>query len=670
MAPQRSTPFRPQNPPYGRFTALLRVRAPKLPIFSAAREFLAQWNELEIPVTWCPFTNDWIPWKLPMRVLKGQKKLVRVAASGFHKIKGLQPPRCPHTFSDPRKSLMTLNLNKTFDDTGARRISIGLKPTTVDAMCSSQIPKNVGLNMLRLKNSMIISVCFPSSASLTLFTMLADSMYSFEDDDGEEDQPSSSQESSSSAREVETYLLHGDPRFPRINDLPPALSGPIQPYFCERVAIARKTVDLELIQFTEEEAGRGSTSRPDLHPLAQTPAHAIMAIYDERVRPGCLIRAFSNLQHIDSHVGRAIREFHSPIGIPADAWTAILHSVYGYNSHVVEGCCSMAPPMNQVALKNVIPPRISVRTYPPHYIVPHQDDFIDTPSGVAFMEWNSRIGVPMDQHYGFDSQFSDSLASTKELIILTRRIGSLFITAWPLSNGRQMISFVLSEGLHMPCFCFRTHGLPYGCEFTVLSERSRDERAYAYCHFDPPRCDFFFNLVDLQKIYLEASYEMEYPTPLLAHFPYGQDLMTSYLTRPTEPLNIGRPIFQPQFFRGFLGDKTDQHFLEENLSVIRTLNSLSLDAGQIGPKHSVPPALPRYISTSIQTENDDPTSEFTDTEKTAIMSLANGSGIAASDFKSLLKKCGVCTKFFLARSLDAHASQCGRFDGPRKLRRN
>lgn len=55
-----------------------------------------------------------------MRVLKGQKKLVRVAASGFHKIKGLQPPRCPHTFSDPRKSLMTLNLNKTFDDTGAR----------------------------------------------------------------------------------------------------------------------------------------------------------------------------------------------------------------------------------------------------------------------------------------------------------------------------------------------------------------------------------------------------------------------------------------------------------------------------------------------------------------------------------------------------------------------
>jgi hypothetical protein len=64
MAPQRSTPFRPQNPPYGRFTALLRVRAPKLPIFSAARESLAQWNELEIPVTWCPFTNDWIPWKL------------------------------------------------------------------------------------------------------------------------------------------------------------------------------------------------------------------------------------------------------------------------------------------------------------------------------------------------------------------------------------------------------------------------------------------------------------------------------------------------------------------------------------------------------------------------------------------------------------------------------
>ncbi|KAJ7883088.1 hypothetical protein B0H13DRAFT_1890601 [Mycena leptocephala] len=374
MAPQRSTPFRPQNPPYGRFTALLRVRAPKLPIFSATRESLAQRNELEIPVTWCPFTNDWIPWKLPMRVLKGQKKLVRVAASGFHKIKGLQPPRCPHTFSDPRKSLMTLNLNKTFDDTGAR--ANFYRAETHDCGCNVFIPD-------------------PEERRTEYVT--TQEQHDYFDDDGEEDQPSSSQESSSSAREVETYLLHGDPRFPRINDLPPALSGPIQPYFCERVAIARKTVDLELIQFTEEEAGRGFyEQRPDLHPLAQTPAHAIMAIYDERVRPGCLIRAFSNLQHIDSHVGRAIREFHSPIGIPADAWTAILHSVYGYNSHVVEGCCSIAPPMNQVALKNVIPPRISVRTYPPHYIVPHQDDFIDTPSGIAFMEWNSRIGVPMD----------------------------------------------------------------------------------------------------------------------------------------------------------------------------------------------------------------------------------------------------------------------------------
>ncbi|KAJ7796413.1 hypothetical protein B0H13DRAFT_1934602 [Mycena leptocephala] len=682
-----------------------------------------------------------------MRVLKGQKKLVRVAASGFHKIKGLQPPRCPHTFSDPRKSLMTLNLNKTFDDTGAR--ANFYRAETHDCGCNVFIPD-------------------PEERRTEYVT--TQEQHDYFDDDGEEDQPSSSQESSSSAREVETYLLHGDPRFPRINDLPPALSGPIQPYFCERVAIARKTVDLELIQFTEEEAGRGFyEQRPDLHPLAQTPPTLLWpfttSVYYQDV----------SLEHSPiSNTSTRMLEGLSASSTRPSAFLLMLGQqsctvfvIDGYNSHVVEGCCSMAPPMNQVALKNVIPPRISVRTYPPHYIVPHQDDFIDTPSGVAFMEWNSRIGVPMDvwallctlmflaeaancagvslrtvliamrlenvriperqdpfcildsQYFvnflcettalfcgaclilsvffirsgclrlilaaltrwpyikkinimRFDSQFSDSLASTKELIIMTRRIGSLFITAWPLSNGirmtpRQMISFVLSEGLHMPCFCFRTHGLPYGCEFTVLSERSRDERAYAYCHFDPPRCDFF---LDLQKIYLEASYEMEYPTPLLAHFPYGQDLMTSYLTRPTEPLNIGRPIFQPQFFRGFLGDKTDQHFLEENLSVIRTLNSLSLDAGQIGPKHSVPPALPRYISTSIQTENDDPTSEFTDTEKTAIMSLANGSGIAASDFKSLLKKCGVCTKFFLARSLDAHASQCGRLDGPRKLRRN
>jgi hypothetical protein len=66
------------------------------------------------------------------------------------------------------------------------------------------------------------------------------------------------------------------------------LSGPIQPYFCERVAIARKTVgtsflfiltsaiwselgaDLELIQFIEEEAGRGFYERAYTYHLLRT----------------------------------------------------------------------------------------------------------------------------------------------------------------------------------------------------------------------------------------------------------------------------------------------------------------------------------------------------------------------------------------------------------------
>jgi hypothetical protein len=30
---------------------------------------------------------------------------------------------------------------------------------------------------------------------------------------------------------------------------------------------------------------------------------------------GSLVRMFSNLEHIDTHLGRAIREFHSAIGI-------------------------------------------------------------------------------------------------------------------------------------------------------------------------------------------------------------------------------------------------------------------------------------------------------------------------------------------------------------------
>ncbi|KAJ7495717.1 hypothetical protein B0H11DRAFT_2227235 [Mycena galericulata] len=371
--------------PYNaRFTPLLRRATPKTPHYQAAWTSLAHWNNIEVSATWCPLSNDWVPWTMPMRVLKRQKKLVRVAASGYHKIKNLQPPRCPHLYQDAHLSDMKLQLNKVFDNSG-RRANF-FKADSHPCQFYVFIP-----DVPEYQSEYITT-----SEEREVF----DQLLSFSDNEEEERSRStffqetslsSASGSSKDAHEVEEYLLHGNPRIHRPTDLPPALFGPLKPFFNERVSNARKAVDLLLMDDTQQFADRGYyTDRPQLHPIAEKPNHVLMEIYDHKMYPSCLTRAFSNLEHIDTHLGRAIREFHSQIGIPPQT------CVDGYNSHVVDGKCSMAPPLEKVPLKEITPPRFEVRTYPHGYKIPVLEDFVDTPSGVAFTEWNSRIGVPMD----------------------------------------------------------------------------------------------------------------------------------------------------------------------------------------------------------------------------------------------------------------------------------
>ncbi|KAJ7504085.1 hypothetical protein B0H11DRAFT_1905962 [Mycena galericulata] len=352
--------------PYNaRFTPLLRRATPKTPHFQAAWTSLVHWNNIDVPVTWCTLSNDWVPWTMPMRVLKRQKKLVRVAASGYHKIKNLQPPRCPHLYQDARLSDMKLHLNKAFDNSGQRANFFKADSHPCQFYASSNYSFRTSLNINP-------STSQPPRSEKSL-------LVSFSDNEEEEQSRSSFvQETSLSspsgfskdAHEVEEYLLHGNPRIHRPTDLPPALLGPLKPFFNERVSNARKTVDLLLMDDTQQFADRGyytGTSlgklqtfhsffppdRPQLHPVAEKPNHILMEIYDHKI-------------------------------------------VDGYNSHVVDGKCSMAPPLEKVPLKEITPPRFEVRTYPHGYKIPVLEDFVDTPSGVAFTEWNSRIGVPMD----------------------------------------------------------------------------------------------------------------------------------------------------------------------------------------------------------------------------------------------------------------------------------
>ncbi|KAJ7898735.1 hypothetical protein B0H13DRAFT_1884188 [Mycena leptocephala] len=299
MAPSQKSRSQLSNNRYTPYTPLLRLPIPKGPHFSEAKKALDHFNEIGFPATWCPYSNDWIPWMLPMRVRKNTRSLVRVAACSFHKIRDLEPPNCPHIDLECK---MTLHLNRVYGAHGEK----GNFYRAISHACPFIV--------------LIPDVDDHKKEYITT----ADEWEMFEKEDPDNVVDPSPSSSLAAEEEVEEYLLHGDPRMICPSDLPVEFSGS-KPYFNERSATARKTVDLALIADVQSSYQRGTyQALPDLHPLAETPSHQVMNFYDGRTHPGNLVRAFSNLQHMDTHLGRALREFNSSIGIPQATWAAIL----------------------------------------------------------------------------------------------------------------------------------------------------------------------------------------------------------------------------------------------------------------------------------------------------------------------------------------------------------
>ncbi|KAF8185507.1 hypothetical protein K438DRAFT_1765739 [Mycena galopus ATCC 62051] len=345
----------------------------------------------------------------PMRILKTSRRIVRVAASGYHKITKLKPPMCPHTNLTPQKCTMQLHLNKVYGRNGEKGnfyradnhncLFYVLIPDIEDkAHQYITTPEEwetfSDLHTFEEEEDSPISVSSCSTSPNSVLTS-----------------PTSSATSSSAdAEEVEQILFFGDPRLARSTNLPEALSAERKPFFNSRIADARKNVDLVLMTDVLSEHHEGKYQKyPEWHPLVEKPSLAIMDSYDPKCYPPSLIRAFSNLQHLDTHVGRTIQEFNSVIGIPQGTWNPLLSlnelckccqcnfSLDGYNSHInQEGCCSMSPPMDTVPCENRVGAQLPARTYPAGYQVPATEDFMDVPVGVAFCEWNSHIGVPRD----------------------------------------------------------------------------------------------------------------------------------------------------------------------------------------------------------------------------------------------------------------------------------
>ncbi|KAJ7823873.1 hypothetical protein B0H14DRAFT_2825568 [Mycena olivaceomarginata] len=354
-------------------TPLLRIRTPESPHFIRAYETLEQYKRYRIS------NNLGSPWMLPVRVLKATKRVVCVAASGFHRIPNLKAPLCPHIHLKPEQYTMKLHLNQIYGRNGER----GNFYHAAKHNCRFIVL------ILDIEENAQQYITSPEE-----WNEFACTLHNFDDDEDDSDSagsqvntPLGSSSYSADTNEVEQYLLLGDPRLPR----------PTDAFFVDRIATARKVIDLALVNDTLEFHRNGIyRAQPELHPLAMKPVHSIMA------------PSLANLEHFDTHLGRTIREFNSVISLPQATWDSILSvdthctccqchfSIDRYNSHIVDGRCSMAAPMDQVYQKAVVQPQLAACTYPPDYQIPLAEDFMDTASGLAFSEWNSRIGIPLD----------------------------------------------------------------------------------------------------------------------------------------------------------------------------------------------------------------------------------------------------------------------------------
>ncbi|KAJ6601963.1 hypothetical protein DFH09DRAFT_1270808 [Mycena vulgaris] len=135
----------------------------------------------------------------------------------------------------------------------------------------------------------------------------------------------------------------------------------------------------------------------------------VTIVLDDVVTTEIRARADYYNDFFDTTTGHALRMVNSTIGITSEGEAHIMsshrrcfecHGVFsteGYDAHCVEGICTNTP--HRVRITDwVLPPNHHVdfkeHDYPAGTTLPSPIEFSETAVGVAWSEWNSRIGVP------------------------------------------------------------------------------------------------------------------------------------------------------------------------------------------------------------------------------------------------------------------------------------
>ncbi|RDB30935.1 hypothetical protein Hypma_004907 [Hypsizygus marmoreus] len=380
------------------------------------RSALDQYNADGVPVTFDDVTGDWVQWQRPLRILV-HSAMTEVAASGFQYIhEGYEPPLCPHREHLLAERYMILHLKKRFRANlrldffraASHHCTFTVVVPPLKEPLFTQTPEEVLEQMTDLDH-LSASYRSPSEAEVAELLQLQQLPTPSGSQSGSSPLRSSTSDLFINSRVSSAYYTPTKPPRPQ----PKKSLGQRSSFYDARVADARAEPEFSI-------AGRVLPSHvfglyqanPLTHPAADLlETYHVLEPYNERVFPGCLNRTNENLNFLSTDIGQAIRELNSMLGIPRSTLDVLamyatlcgacncVFSIDGYHAHIDNGKCgnSTSPiPVHSrhIALDDV--PELILRTF----LQPPDEasvvEFLDQPIGAAFLEWNSKLGIPQD----------------------------------------------------------------------------------------------------------------------------------------------------------------------------------------------------------------------------------------------------------------------------------
>ncbi|KAJ7022644.1 hypothetical protein C8F04DRAFT_1137624, partial [Mycena alexandri] len=400
--------------------------------FTRAFEDLVQANREGKLLSWDhEITHDWEHIPRPQR--RTSSGLVDIAATGFKKIwpRTESPFFCPHTRNNgrPYKALVL-------------RIGGLLEGGTADYFHATDHQCAFRVVVKPLKEPAQVVLTWEDQRAYLLEQQQEDQRQAEETDD--EYLPSSQSTSTSSLTSTSTSSSSArtstsssastsstisrlaveamvspnprwtpqDPSGPRPTPTPLAAAGPapLRSFYSARVANARRTADIETMDYLHNIHAAGILKdEPSAHPAwNQEEPHPLLHLYDQRIYAHCLRRTNNYLDHLYTSTGQVIRELNSVYGIPYADYTTLVRETQlcdccknqftpdGYNAHVRDGRCTNHPELAEVEECSDSTALFKMRSFRDARRPKENIESLDTSVGAAFLEWNSRLGIPTD----------------------------------------------------------------------------------------------------------------------------------------------------------------------------------------------------------------------------------------------------------------------------------